>query len=128
MEPSSVARAMLPGTSTALSAASLLKTSSRQPEKLGFVSKTVTRDICRTGLSWHSVGPPPRRSRSGQPALWPAPRDHPESLRVFGCLPGTGARGCTEAGVRKASREETAGGVRTDAGVDLWGICPRCLI
>jgi hypothetical protein len=32
-----------------------------------------------------------------------------ESLRVFGCLPNTGARGCTEAGVRKASREETAG-------------------
>ncbi|HEY3618371.1 MAG TPA: hypothetical protein VGK96_16275, partial [Candidatus Sulfotelmatobacter sp.] len=31
--------------------------------------------------------------------------------------------GFTEAGVRKASREETAGGVRTDAGVDLWGIC-----
>src|SRR5437016_4849375 len=33
----------------------------------------------------------------------------PESLRVFGCLPGAGARGCTEAGVRKALREETAG-------------------
>ena len=30
-------------------------------------------------------------------------------LRVFGRLPGTGARGCTQAGVRKASREETAG-------------------
>src|SRR5437764_6857230 len=42
-------------------------------------------------------------------------------LRIFGRLPGTGARGCTEAGVRKASREETAGGGRTDAGVDLWG-------
>jgi hypothetical protein len=33
----------------------------------------------------------------------------PESLRVFGRLPVTGVRGCTEAGVRKASREETAG-------------------
>ena len=33
----------------------------------------------------------------------------PVSLRVFGCLPGAGARGCTAAGVRKASREETAG-------------------
>ena len=32
-----------------------------------------------------------------------------ESLRVFGSLPGTGASGCTEVGVRKASREETAG-------------------
>src|SRR6516225_8073033 len=31
--------------------------------------------------------------------------------------------GCTEAGVRKASMEETAGGVRADAGVGLWGIC-----
>ena len=31
------------------------------------------------------------------------------SLRVFGRLPVTGARACTEAGVRKASREETAG-------------------
>ena len=31
-----------------------------------------------------------------------------KSLRVFGCLPDTNARGCTEAGVRKASREETA--------------------
>ena len=30
-------------------------------------------------------------------------------LRVFGCLPDTDAWGCTEAGVRKASREETAG-------------------
>src|SRR5437762_2819513 len=32
-----------------------------------------------------------------------------ESLRVFGRLPVIGARACTEAGVRKASREETAG-------------------
>ena len=32
-----------------------------------------------------------------------------ESFRVFGRLPVTGVRGCTEAGVRKASREETAG-------------------
>jgi hypothetical protein len=35
--------------------------------------------------------------------------ERPESLRVFGCLPVIGQRGCTEAGVRKASREETAG-------------------
>src|SRR5277367_1194701 len=32
-----------------------------------------------------------------------------ESLRVFGRLPYSGARGCTEAGVGKASKEETAG-------------------
>ena len=36
-------------------------------------------------------------------------REGLESLRVFGRLPVTGARGCREAGVRKASREETAG-------------------
>ena len=47
-------------------------------------------------------------------------REGPESLRVFGCLPDAGARGGTEAGVRKASREETAGGVRTGGGVRLW--------
>ena len=52
----------------------------------------------------------------------------PLSLRVFGRLPGTGVMEGAAAGVRKASKEETAGGVRTDAGVDLWGICRRCLI
>ena len=31
------------------------------------------------------------------------------SLRVFGRLPDTDLRECTDAGVRKASREETAG-------------------
>jgi hypothetical protein len=36
-------------------------------------------------------------------------RKRPESLRVFGCLPVIGQSGCTAAGVRKASREETAG-------------------
>ena len=35
--------------------------------------------------------------------------ERPLSLRVFGRLPVIGARACTEAGVRKASREETAG-------------------
>jgi hypothetical protein len=36
-------------------------------------------------------------------------REGLRSLRVFGCLPAAGGRGGTEAGVRKASREETAG-------------------
>jgi hypothetical protein len=36
-------------------------------------------------------------------------REGPESLRVFGRLPDSDVRGCMEAGVRKASREETAG-------------------
>jgi hypothetical protein len=35
--------------------------------------------------------------------------ESPLSLRVFGRLPATDVRACTEAGVRKASREETAG-------------------
>ena len=42
------------------------------------------------------------------------------SLRVFGRLPGAGARSCTEAGVRKASREETAGEF-TRAVVSVYG-------
>ena len=54
------------------------------------------------------------------PAVRLVSREGPEPVRVFGCLPGAGARGCTEAGVRKASREETAGGVRTGGGVRLW--------
>jgi hypothetical protein len=37
--------------------------------------------------------------------------ERPESLGVFGRLPGTEATRDSEAGVRKASREETAGGV-----------------
>ena len=54
----------------------------------------------------------------GLKLLVPRPwREGPESLRVFGRLPDIGVSKRTEAGVRKASREETAGGVRTDAGV-----------
>jgi ketopantoate reductase len=44
----------------------------------------------------------------------------PSSLRVFGCLPVSGARGCTEAGVRKASKEETAGEY-APAAVSVYG-------
>jgi hypothetical protein len=58
---------------------------------------------------------PVQKGALGQPA-W-----RPLSLRVFGRLPVTGVWGRTEAGVRKASREETAAGVRTDATVGLWG-------
>ena len=55
------------------------------------------------------------RRRSHECRKWVDPpvrywsRGRPESLRVFGRLPVIGARACTEAGVRKASREETAG-------------------
>ena len=35
------------------------------------------------------------------------------------------ARGCTEAGVRKASKEETAGGVCAGGSVGLWGFKVR---
>src|SRR5262249_38773981 len=65
----------------------------------------------------------PRRQAIGCRASTPAVRgaaiEPPESLRVFGCLPNAGARGCTEAGVRKASREETAGR-RGQNGVARW--------
>src|SRR6516164_3837915 len=46
------------------------------------------------------------------------------SLRVFGCLPGAGARGCTEAGVRKASKEESAGAF-APAVVSVYGDLTR---
>src|SRR5438067_1985065 len=53
--------------------------------------------------------------------------ERPESLRVFGRLPGTGVMRCAEAGVRKASAEETAEGVRrrsTNAeGLPHFGHC-----
>src|SRR5262249_58909884 len=70
----------------------------------------------------------PANGAIAHPRRFPLSEERPVTLRVFGCLPVIGQRGCTEAGVRKASREETAGGVRTDADVDLWGICRRCLI
>jgi hypothetical protein len=54
------------------------------------------------------------------PAVRGAVTQRQGSLRVFGCLPGTDARGCTEAGVRKASREETAGEFAT-AVVSIYG-------
>jgi hypothetical protein len=51
-------------------------------------------------------------------------------LRVFGRLPVSGVTRCSEAGVRKASGEETAGGVCAGSGVGLWrfSLCmPRSL-
>jgi hypothetical protein len=45
----------------------------------------------------------PNRALPDLRALTP---ERGSSLRVFGCLPGAGARGCTEAGVRKPSRED----------------------
>jgi len=50
--------------------------------------------------------------------------ERPESLRVFGCLPGAGARGCTEADVRKASKEESAGSF-APAVVSVYGDLTR---
>ena len=45
--------------------------------------------------------------------------ERPVTLRVFGCLSHC-ARGCTEAGVRKASKEETAGEY-APAAVSVYG-------
>jgi hypothetical protein len=54
-------------------------------------------------------------------------RDRPLSLRVFGRLPFTGVG--PHGGRRPKSLEGgNRGGVRTDAGVDLWGICRRRLV
>ena len=54
--------------------------------------------------------------------------ERPDMLRVFGRLPFTDVMRFSEAGVRKASREETAGGVCAGSGVGLWGfiagVCP----
>ena len=58
----------------------------------------------------------------------PWPRERVLMLRVFGRLPFTDVMRFSEAGVRKASREETAGGVCAGSGVGLWGFsagaCP----
>src|SRR5215831_12730630 len=48
------------------------------------------------------------------------PRERVFMLRVFGRLPVSGVTRCSEAGVRKASGEETAGGVCAGSGVGLW--------
>jgi hypothetical protein len=47
------------------------------------------------------------------------------SLRVFGRLPVTGVTGCTEAGVGKAWKEETAAGFCGSGAVGLWGFSAR---
>src|SRR5207247_11220233 len=92
----------------------------RQPPARHAIARTPGEDAgTRVRLSCRLYPAPPFRDEDGNGRY---------ALRVFGRLPVTGQRGCTEAGVRKASREETAGGVRTDAGVDLWGIWRRCLI
>ena len=48
--------------------------------------------------------------------------ERPNLFRVFGRLHARAVMTCTEAGVRKASREETARGVCAGGGVSLWGI------
>src|SRR6516162_7759140 len=78
-----------------------------------------------------------RVSRSGGgrlteriPAIPPRLRERVLMLRVFGRLPVSGVTRCSEAGVRKASGEETAGGVCAGSGVGLWrfSLCmPRSL-
>jgi hypothetical protein len=55
------------------------------------------------------------------PAARSQSRERPLSLRVFGRLPCAGASGCTEAGVRKASKEETAGSFAFGGGVGAYG-------
>ena len=52
-------------------------------------------------------------------------RQRPVTLRVFGRLPYAGAEGCTEAGVRKASKEETAGEFAPEVVSGYWGFNAR---
>ena len=47
------------------------------------------------------------------------------SVKGFRMPASHGARGCMEAGVRKASKEETAGGVCAGGSVGLWGFKAR---
>jgi hypothetical protein len=80
---------------------------------------------CENRMKDRSSGKPRTRAQTsirGEPDVGAALGQLPLSLRVFGRLPGTGVEGCTEAGVRKASREETAGGVCAGGGVSLWDL------
>ena len=63
-------------------------------------------------------------------ASQPGQEEPPFMLRLFGRLPVSGVTRCSEAGVRKASGGETAGGVCAGSGVGLWrfSLCmPRSL-
>jgi hypothetical protein len=101
---------------------------SRFPGCEGYTQLSRSRRVLRTaGMGHDDAFPRPRLSArcrfsegtlagtrgNGRDAPIPAVRgvaiEPLGSLRVFGRLPVTGVRGCTKAGVRKASREETAG-------------------
>src|SRR5204862_3708674 len=73
----------------------------------------------RPSTEWPSLAKGGREKKERRPNAvgrrWPLP------LRVFGRLPVIGARACTEAGVRKASREETAGEFAPAVVFGLWG-------
>ena len=76
------------------------------------------RALRRKSLDRTDIGRSPRR------------RERVFLLRVFGRLPVSGVTRCSAAGVRKASGEETAGGVCAGSGVGLWrfSLCmPRSL-
>ena len=79
--------------------------------------------------NWLDPADVSRTANGGFVSNLPLPGRGPEglvSLRVFGWLPGTGARGCTAASGRKASREETAGEFVT-AVVSIYGDLARVL-
>jgi hypothetical protein len=83
-----------------------------------------------SGAGWlayalHRAGAPASGKVAPIPDLPTLAPERGSSLRVFGCLPCAGASECTEAGVRKASKEETAEGVWAGGGVGLWGFNAR---
>src|ERR1700730_9230302 len=104
-------------------------------ERCGLI--VITAPASRPRGVWHWYPSPPNRRHALRLILWasndgsgsnlPVPREAregQESLRVFGRLPGAGARGYTEAGVRKASKEESAGSF-APAVVSVYGDLTR---
>jgi hypothetical protein len=82
------------------------------PANIGLPTRAASRAYGQ-GRLWRYLPSPARAGFDGEKAPKTfLPVRAPEwegSLSVFGCLPVIGQSGCAAAGVRKASREETAG-------------------
>jgi len=96
----------------------------RQLTKTTGLHRTMAK-VCKSDGQETSAGTQGNGEVAPIPDLRSLAPERQGSLRVFGRLPVTGARACMEAGVRKASREETAGGVCVGGAVGLWGFSAR---